>query len=407
MPHRCWHLSRDRRLPKLPPVSLALRHARIQLIRRTPVFSELPLSAIEPQGWLKAYLKKQKDGLTGNLDKTGGFPFNTFGWGGPGLSDVPAEWWSYEQTAYWVDGMVRCGHLLGDKELIEKAHKQIDYVLDHPDGDGYLGPKYLKQESRWPHVVFFRALFAEGSATGDARIAAAIKRHFLSSPYPHSAPREACAIEAMLWAYERDGDPALLEMAQDVYRRYETSDAKFNISPAMFTDGRPCNAHGVSYNELAKLGAMLYAHTGDPDYLKVSTEAYKKIDQYHMLVDGVNSSTELMHEVDPLESHETCNISDYSWTVGYLLMATGQAEYSDKIERACFNAAPGAVKRGFHRVAVFLLSQPGDRRPQHKPQLVLSRRSHHGLRHGAHCGLLPRQRESRDAQFRFAPLDER
>ena len=317
------------------------------------VFSELPLSAIEPQGWLKAYLKKQKDGLTGNLDKTGGFPFNTFGWGGPGLSDVPAEWWSYEQTAYWVDGMIRCGHLLGDKELIDKASKQINYVLDHPDADGYLGPKYLKQESRWPHVVFFRALFAESSATGDARIAAAIKRHFLSSPYSHSAPREACAIEAMLWSYERDGDPALLQMARDVYRRYETSDAEFNISPAMFTDGRPCKAHGVSYNELAKLGAMLYAHTGDPDYLKVSTEAYRKIDQYHMLVDGVNSSTELMHEVDPLESHETCNISDYSWTVGYLLMATGQAEYSDKIERACFNAAPGAVSEDFTALQYF------------------------------------------------------
>ena len=316
-------------------------------------FSELPLSAIEPQGWLKAYLKKQKEGLTGNLDRTGGFPFNTFGWGGPGLSDVPAEWWSYEQTAYWVDGMVRCGHLLRDRDLIDKARKQIDYVLDHPDEDGYLGPKYLKHESRWPHVVFFRALFAQSSATGDVRIPAAINRHFLSSPYPHSAPREACAIEAMLWTYERGGDPALLEMAKEVYRRYEASDAKFNISPAMFTDGRPCHAHGVSYNELAKLGAMLYMHTGNPGYLKVSTEAYKKIDKYHMLVDGVNSSTELMREVDPLESHETCNISDYSWTVGYLLMATGQTEYSDKIERACFNAAPGAVSEDFTALQYF------------------------------------------------------
>ncbi len=87
--------------------------------------------------------------------------------------------------------------------------------------------------------------------------------------------------------------------------------------------------------------------------MKVSTEAYKKIDQYHMLVDGVNSSTELMREVDPLESHETCNISDYSWTVGYLLMATGQAEYSDKIERACFNAAPGAVNEDFTALQYF------------------------------------------------------
>src|SRR5579863_8471118 len=51
-------------------------------------FNELPVAHIEPQGWLKAFLATQSKGLTGNLDKTGGFPFNTFGWAGPQMSDV-------------------------------------------------------------------------------------------------------------------------------------------------------------------------------------------------------------------------------------------------------------------------------------------------------------------------------
>ena len=48
--------------------------------------------------------------------------------------------------------------------------KQINYVLDHADPDGYLGPEFLKAHSelnRWPHVVFFRALIADYEKTHD------------------------------------------------------------------------------------------------------------------------------------------------------------------------------------------------------------------------------------------------
>ena len=35
------------------------------------VFSELPLTAIQPAGWLRARLRLQASGLTGHLDETG------------------------------------------------------------------------------------------------------------------------------------------------------------------------------------------------------------------------------------------------------------------------------------------------------------------------------------------------
>jgi hypothetical protein len=101
----------------------------------------------------------------------------------------------------------------------------------------------------------------------------------------------------------------------------------------------------------------------------VSTAAYQKLDQYHMLVDGVNTSTEGLKPVTPLESHETCDITDYAWSVGYLLMATGQAEYSDKVERACFNAAPGAVTEDFKGLQYFSCAN----------QVVAAHNSNHNL----------------------------
>jgi|SRR6185437_10396713 len=77
-------------------------------------FSELPLTSIQPQGWLRAFMVKAKNGLTGHLDELGGTPFDTYGWGGRTLANIPPDWWSYEQNAYWCDGMTRCGYLLDD-----------------------------------------------------------------------------------------------------------------------------------------------------------------------------------------------------------------------------------------------------------------------------------------------------
>jgi hypothetical protein len=316
-------------------------------------FSELPIRSIQPLGWLKAFLETQRDGITGHLDKTGGFPFDSDGWAAPEISDSSHNPYTYEQTGYWIDGMIRCAYLIQDDKLIEKATRHTNYVLGHPDKDGYLGPLILKSKLRWPHVVFFRALFAHWSATGDPRVSSAIKRHFLSSPYPYALGREACSIEAILWAYEREKDPALMNLAQDVYRKFETSLGLNGVSPSAYCDGKPSHAHGVSYNEMAKLGALMYMQTGNQDYLNVSVQAYRKLDAFHMLADGVNSSSEEMREITPLESHETCDIADYTWTVGYLLMATGNTDYADKIERACFNATPGAVTEDFNFLQYF------------------------------------------------------
>lgn len=341
--------------PNQPDKPASQPEANSNLAPHSPFaeFSELPIRSIQPQGWLKAYLEKQRDGLTGHLDKTGGFPFDTDGWAAPEISDISHNPYTYEQTGYWIDGMIRCGYLIRDDKLIEKAARHINYVLEHPDSDGYLGPLILKTKSRWPHVVFFRALFAHWSATRDRRIPLAVKRHFLSSPYPYTLSREACSIEAILWAYERERDSGLLNLAEDSWRKFESSFKLNGVSSAAYCDGKPSDAHGVSYNEMAKLGAMLYMQTGREEFLNVSVQAYRKLDAFHMLVDGVNVSSEELRALDPLASHETCDIADYTWTVGYLLMATGKADYADKIERACFNAAPGAVSEDFNLLQYF------------------------------------------------------
>lgn len=329
--------------------------------QQTPGFAkfiELPLTAIQPTGWLKKTLEMQRDGLTGHLENAG-YPFDAIWWGADTTAGNKSteKWWPYEQNAYWIDGMVRTGYLLNDKFLIDKSTSQIDYVLNHPDTDGYLGPRFMKasvEGDRWADAVFFRALLAKYSATGDKKILQKLRQHYFSDLYPHSGSREVMNTEIMLGIYRETGDKAVLNWAIKVYagfiKRFDGKDG----TPSYFMKDEPSTAHGVTYNELAKLGSLFYMATGNEEYLKPSVEAYKRIDKYHMMVDGVNVSSEKMRTpVDALQGHETCDISDMTWTLGYLLMATSRVDYADKIERTMFNAAPSVTACDFKALQYF------------------------------------------------------
>ena len=331
------------------------------MVKTYSKYYELPITAIQPRGWLRAYLETQRDGLTGHLEAAG-FPFDQGGWGNHAITHQSgATWWPYEQTGYWLDGMLRCGVLLNDAFLIEKARQPIEYTLEHADKDGYLGPAFMKKPvpgerwavNRWPHTIFFRALMAYHTFTGEDRVVQAVARHYLSGTSPHSKGRDVTNIETMLWAYDRTGDPRLLDLAVRAFTDYNQGSPEPDTSLAELLSDKRATIHGVTYNEIGKLGAVLYRYSGRQEYLDATLNAYRKIDLDQMLVDGVNSSTEALRGKDPLDSHETCDIADYTWGVGYLLLATGTGDYADKIERACFNAAPGAVRSDFKALQYF------------------------------------------------------
>lgn len=324
-------------------------------------FFELPITAIQPRGWLRVYLETQRDGLTGHLE-VAGFPFDQGGWGNHAITyQSGATWWPYEQTGYWLDGLLRCGILLNDPFLIEKARQPIEYTLQHPDADGYLGPIFMKKPipgerwvaNRWPHTIFFRALMAYHQFIGGDRVVQAVARHYLSESSSHSKGRDVTNVETMLWAYQQTGDNRLLDLAVRAFTDYDQGSPEPDTSLAELLSDRRATIHGVTYNEIGKLGAVLYRFTGIQQYLDATMNAYRKLDLDQMLVDGVNSSTEALRGKDPLDSHETCDIADYTWGVGYLLLALGAVDYADKIERACFNAAPGAVRSDFKGLQYF------------------------------------------------------
>ena len=327
------------------------------------IFQDFELNKIKPKGWLEKYLQTQKSGLTGHLEAAG-FPFDTVGWHNFSDSmafdtDVADVWWPYEQAGYWIDGMVRCGLLLDDEFLLNKAYKSVDFCLNNTDDDGYLGPKGIKSSdgtgvNRWAHVVFFRALIA--LADTDARIVPALEKHYLAGGSEHYYFREVLNVEIMLWVYSKTGNKALLDMAKTAYEKHDREWAVTNdrdtAVKTMLSDRKPTE-HGVSYCELSKIATIMYIYTGKKTYLDAAINVVEKLIRDHILVSGVCSGSEHLRGKTPLDNYETCDIPDLAWNLGYLLQATGNVKYADMIERICFNAAPGAVTNDFRALQYF------------------------------------------------------
>lgn len=314
-------------------------------------FAELPVGSIRPQGWLLAQLQAQANGITGNLQHLYA-PFTGNAWTSP-QADPATEWVPWEVRAYWCDGALRCGLLLQQDALVNDASQLVRYTFAHPQDDGYLGPAFLKAPGdyhRWPHNVFFRAAMAWHDATNDPSIVEGLHRHFVQSPFVFVGQRNQTNIEAMLWTFNKTGDPRLLHLAQQTWT---LSQAQFSTMPdmqaltekAMLSPGPVKSMHGVTYAEHSKLPVLLYRATGDEHYLKVALAAQQKVFENHLLVSGGPSSTEFLSTTTARDAHETCDLADYPWTWGYLMMATGNGSYGDRIERVMFNAVPGALRK--------------------------------------------------------------
>lgn len=311
-------------------------------------FQELPLTAIFPQSWLKGFLVTQKNGLTGSI-RAAGFPYNSIGWKGevalpPGYPDFKL-WWPYEQTAYWIDGALRCGYLLNDRALIDSARSQLMYVLNNPAKGGILGPAHLNK-NRWPHAILFRAMMAEYYANGRMDVINALVKHFLASRDDYSEGRNVVNVETMCWLYGVTGRKDMLQLAIRSYETYNSGANSDETVNALLSDEIPSD-HGVTFLEIVKIPAILYMYTGTQKYLSAALHGFDKLETYHMLADGVPSSSEHFNGKESDNVHETCDISDYIWSAGYMLMITGDAKWGDRIEKACYNAGMGAVTKDF------------------------------------------------------------
>lgn len=331
-------------------------------------FHSLPLRDIRPTGWLHDFLHRQATGLTGH-PALHGYPYGNRFWGSQedDIQGSYGPWWPYEQTGYWIDGALKCGYLVNDPQVYQAALDEIEFALQHAAPDGFIGPARLRDKDRWPYVVFFRAVLAQYEITGDRRYLDALLRHYRSTPHPMGWDRDVTAVEILLYLYKETGQADCLNLAKSLYTQFNDRWPEHDAALGTLLSDRKITEHGVTFNEIAKLAAMLYSATGNEQYRQAVTHGYAKLAGQAQLADGLHSCSENIQANDARDMHETCDITDHTWALAYLLQATGDAQYADLIERVIFNALPGATTKDFH--ALQYLSCPN--------QVVVTSASNH------------------------------
>jgi hypothetical protein len=311
-------------------------------------FAELPVGSVMPRGWIKGWLQRQVDGLTGHPENLA-YPYDTCMFAGK-IPPPPVahgqNWWGYEQSGYFMDGAVRLNYLIDNADAKKIPAANIKYILEN-SGAGKLGESYWG----WPNTVVGRALMAEYSATGDAKVAQTLSDCLLGTR--GFSGRDGLLAEEALYLYGLSGDPRLLEIAKRSYDRYFISDPRSFSQVDKIRGDKPLREHGVTAAEQLKLLPLMFCYTGDKEALELANLAYRKVEGDSLMPDGGIVSSESMSTTAFNSMHETCDITDWSWSFGYMLMASGDAHWADRVEQATFNALPGAVTKDFKQLQYF------------------------------------------------------
>jgi hypothetical protein len=335
----------------LGAAALACRPASAATTKKVPYFGayrELPVGAVKPKGWIQSWLQRQADGLSGHPE-TMEYPYNTGLFTGtiPWLKEKHGEdWWPYEQSAYFIDGATRLSALIEAPRVKAISRASLSYVIAN-NAPGKLGASTWA----WPNTILGRALTAYDQTTGDPGAVKALQTSL--SGERAGFGRDGFVAEQWLYLYSQSGDAAQLEQARKLYSAYFFDNPKSFSNIAKLNDAAPLKEHGVTAAEQLKLAPLYYMYSGDKQALDVAHLGYDKALRENMMPDGGMVSSESFGTPAFGSMHETCDLVDWSWGMGYMLMASGEGRWADAIEKVTFNALPGALTKDFRQVQYF------------------------------------------------------
>ena len=347
-----------------------------------PIYQEMPLGAIQPEGWLKHQLQIMRDGTTGHLDEVYAKIEKSNGWLG-GTGDA------WEETPYWLDGAVPLAWLLKDANLQKKVKKYIDWTIEHQRPSGYFGgiTKYEREKDTtvtvknmkeagddwWPKMVMLKVMKQYYQATGDQRVIDFMKKYFqfqlaalknapLGQWTEWATSRGADNVMMAQWLYQITKDESLLDLAALIESQSFNWSEWFGnrdwvIWAATYQNGdRWMHRHGVNVGMAIKSPAINYQRTGDEKYLKALKTGFNDLMTLHGLPMGIFSADEDLHGNDPTQGTELCAIVESMYSLEEIASITGDAYYLDALERMTFNALPSQTTDDYNNKQYFQIA---------------------------------------------------
>lgn len=314
----------------------------------------LPLTAVQPLGWLRQQLQIQASGLSGHVDEF--WPdlgVNSAWRGGAG------EGW--ERGPYYLDGLVPLAYLLNDATLIAKARPWIEWTLTHQQPNGRIGP--VKNDDWWPNMLILKVLTQYQEATHDARVIPFMEKYFAyqlqqmdANPLREWAKyRWAEELLPIRWLYDQTKNPKLLDLAQKLHKQgydwrkqFETftfttkvSREQIGLVNGVGNTEKALQAHGVNNAMALKMPTLWGFFSGDAADQKAVYQQISVLDRYHGQPTGMHSGDEHYAGLDPSQGVELCAVVEAMFSYEQLLSLLGDPAFGDRLEKITFNALPG------------------------------------------------------------------
>ena len=308
-------------------------------------FNALPLGSVTPKGWLLEQLRLQAQGLSGHLDEFWPDLGPQSAWlGGTG------EGW--ERGPYFLDGLVPLAYLTKDATLLAKVKKWMDWVLEHQQPDGAIGP--VKNLDWWPNYVMLKALMQYQEASGDPRVIPLMEKYFAyQARHMDERPLKEWAIFrwhdevlSVLWLYNRNGDRALLDLARKLHAQghdWEAQFADFKTKEKVTRAASNLSTHGVNNAMAMKAAAVWWLVTGEKGDRASLYQMFDALDRYHGQPSGIFSSDEHYAGRDPSQGTELCAVVEAMFSLETDMAILGDAAFGDRLEKIAYNALPATL----------------------------------------------------------------
>lgn len=341
-------------------------------------FIKLPVGAIQPEGWLKVYLEKQRDGLTGQLDEISAWlQKDDNAW----LSKDGTGKWGWEEVPYWLKGYANIGYILNDKEIIDEAKFWLEATITSQRENGNFGPEHFKKDGSmdlWGNMIMLYCLQSYYEYSNDKRVIDLMTNYFkFQLDYPEDKfltlywqkIRGGDNLHSVIWLYNRTGDEFLLELAEKIHRNTADWSSRGNslediLSYAAIRKGMrwptwygdQIDWHNVNHAQGFREPAQYFLLSGKQTDMNVAYENFKIMREHFGQVPGgmygADENARPGYD-DPRQGIETCGIVEQMNSDEHMMRITGDPFWADHAEEVAFNTYPAATMPDFKSLRYF------------------------------------------------------
>ncbi|KAI0331651.1 hypothetical protein GY45DRAFT_598326 [Cubamyces sp. BRFM 1775] len=324
-------------------------------------FLNIPLGQVKPAGWLRDQLIVQTNGLAGHEHDFYDYVAQT-DWVGGNSYYSNLE----EAGSYWFNGMVPNGILLDDPTIMSQVQQFLDYVLDHQDSTGWLGPEVNTTKPRYlwgRYPFFFGAIqMVEANSSLATRVVPALHKFVsLANTMLHNGEgledwtrtRWEDFVITLQWLYDfyPEGNEDLLIDTMKMLK-YTGDPWEDVFKPEYFPQTAVEHLqnpfpvltwHGVNMAEGLKALPSTYRFTHNQSDLDAASTGWDLLFQYHGRPSGIYAADEYLAGLEAVRGTELCLVVETMFSGSYLYQVIGDPKFADRVERITYNALPATL----------------------------------------------------------------